>query len=137
MCISFIACYFCYLCQVISVCGGRGNICYLMFTILPLLNYFMAPGLEAVRNRVSTPFILLSTSLVLIHKWVWMKRKGIWLQYKYQPIGWAKKTKVWKSIPQVSYVVLYYTRIIGTFLLSQPQLNLNSTQKLGLTWKWL
>ena len=22
-------------------------------------------------------------------------------------------------------------------LLSQPQLNLNSTQKLGLTWKWL
>ena len=28
----------------------------------------------------------------------------------------SQKSKVFKSIPQVSYVVLYYTRIIGTFL---------------------
>ena len=31
-------------------------------------------------------------------------------------LGWVTKTKVCNSIPQVSYVVLYYTRIIGTFL---------------------
>ena len=31
-------------------------------------------------------------------------------------LGRAKKTKVRRSFPQVSYVVLYYTRIIGIFL---------------------